>query len=286
MITNVSLEAMLAAITGTGGEFNGCKLGLNTNAIEPVPTNVLADFVEANYTGYAHSAAVVFGAPALNAAGQIESLGTLTTFQPTDAGAAPWSRDVPLVIGSNKFEFLVTTSTPALRTANEADAAAWAHQRYGDRADAYIAAVRKAWPDDRRPSTIVDLDTRMRPGVIRQASLKARAGGAPVYTYVFAWEAPVDDGLFKTMHCMEIPFVFNSIDRALMQTGGSKDAYALATAMSGAWVQFARTGKPGHARLPQWPAYTPETGSTMIFNTTSQVRQNHDADLIKAVEGS
>jgi para-nitrobenzyl esterase len=212
--------------------------------------------------------------------------GSFLTFQPTDAGAAPWSRDVPLVIGSNKFEFLVTTSTPALRTANEADAAAWAHQRYGDRADAYIAAVRKAWPDDRRPSTIVDLDTRMRPGVIRQASLKARAGGAPVYTYVFAWEAPVDDGLFKTMHCMEIPFVFNSIDRALMQTGGSKDAYALATAMSGAWVQFARTGKPGHARLPQWPAYTPETGSTMIFNTTSQVRQNHDADLIKAVEGS
>jgi hypothetical protein len=100
MITNVSLEAMLAAITGTGGEFNGCKLGLNTNAIEPVPTNVLADFVEANYTGYAHSAAVVFGAPALNAAGQIESLGTLTTFQPTDAVTPNMIQGVIMVDGT------------------------------------------------------------------------------------------------------------------------------------------------------------------------------------------
>ena len=126
----------------------------------------------------------------------------------------------------------------------------------------------------------------MRPGVVRQATLKARAGGAPVYTYVFAWEAPVLDGMFKTMHCLEIPFVFNNIDRALLHTGGGKDAYALAATMSGAWVQFARTGKPGHAKLPAWPAYTPDTGATMIFNTTSVVRQNHDAELLKVIEGS
>jgi para-nitrobenzyl esterase len=206
--------------------------------------------------------------------------------QPTDPQAAPWSRDVPLLIGSNKFEFLTTTGNAALRNASDADAAAWVRQRYGDRADAYIAAVRKAYPDDRRPTTLIDLDTRMRPGVVRQATLKARAGGAPVYSYLFAWEAPVLDGLFKTMHCMEIPFVFNSIDRALMQTGGSRDAYTLAATMSGAWVQFARTGRPGHARLPQWPAYSPENGATMILNSTSQVRQNHDAELMKIIEGS
>ena len=77
-----------------------------------------------------------------------------------------------------------------------------------------------------------------------------------------------------------------AVAEPLLHTGGGKDAYGLATTISGAWVQFARTGKPGHAKLPQWPAFTPENGATMILNSTSVVRQHHDADLLKVIEGS
>jgi para-nitrobenzyl esterase len=44
--------------------------------------------------------------------------------------------------------------------------------------------------------------------------------------------------------------------------------------MSGAWVQFARTGNPGHSGLPRWPAYTAERRATMVFDNRCEVRSN------------
>ena len=58
--------------------------------------------------------------------------------------------------------------------------------------------------------------------------IKARQGGAPVYTYMFAWESPVLDGILRSTHCMEIPFVFNNADIHASMTGGGKDALELA----------------------------------------------------------
>jgi len=46
---------------------------------------------------------------------------------------------------------------------------------------------------------------------------------------------------------------------------GSHPPAALATAMHGAWVRFARTGDPG------WPAYDLAHRKTMIFDATSEV---------------
>ena len=47
------------------------------------------------------------------------------------------------------------------------------------------------------------------------------------------------------MHGMELPFVFDHPDAISFMTGSGADRYALAAAMSGAWVSFARTGNPG-----------------------------------------
>ena len=61
-------------------------------------------------------------------------------------------------------------------------------------------------------------------------------------------------------------------------TGGGADARALADKMADAWVAFARNGNPNHAGLPQWPAFTPDRCETMIFDTTSAVRNNPDRE--------
>jgi para-nitrobenzyl esterase len=106
-------------------------------------------------------------------------------------------------------------------------------------------------------------------------------GAAPVYMYLFAWQSPVNDGLYKAMHCSEIPFVFNNISRCQEMTGGSRQAYALADHMSSAWLSFAKTGNPNTPGLPYWPAYLPDKGATMIFDNQSIVRNHHDADLLK-----
>ena len=41
----------------------------------------------------------------------------------------------------------------------------------------------------------------------------------------------------------------------------------LATAMSDAWVSFARTGNPSHPGLPPWRPFDPQRRATMVFNT-------------------
>ena len=112
------------------------------------------------------------------------------------------------------------------------------------------------------------------------ANIKFRQGGAPVYTYLFAWESPVMDGILRSTHCMEIPFVFNNADVHASMTGGSEEAVALADIMSQAWINFARRGNPNTEELPQWPAYDNSDGATMFFDNTCEVKYNHDKELI------
>ena len=113
--------------------------------------------------------------------------------------------------------------------------------------------------------------------------IKARQGGAPVYTYMFAWESPVLDGILRSTHCMEIPFVFNNADIHASMTGGGKDALELADRMSQAWINFARTGDPNTKDLPQWPVYNCSEGAVMIFNNDCEVKYNHDKELINFI---
>ena len=35
-----------------------------------------------------------------------------------------------------------------------------------------------------------------------------------------------------------------------------------------------------HKGLPTWPAYTPDNGATMIFDTINQVKNNPDKELL------
>lgn len=66
-------------------------------------------------------------------------------------------------------------------------------------------------------------------------------------------------------------------------TGGGEAARELGEKMSIAWVNFAKTGTPEAEGLPVWEAYTVEQGATMIFDTTSEIRYNHDKELLEVV---
>ena len=50
--------------------------------------------------------------------------------------------------------------------------------------------------------------------------------------------------------------------------------------MAGAWVAFAKTGNPGIDLLPEWPATTPDTVNTMIFDRECRLGANHDVELM------
>jgi para-nitrobenzyl esterase len=104
-----------------------------------------------------------------------------------------------------------------------------------------------------------------------QAEFKADAHQAPVYTYYFTWRSPVRDGKLKSLHTVEIPFVFDNTDLAASEVGSGPELHPLADKISSAWVAFARTGNPNHKGLPNWPAFTTSERATMILNTESKV---------------
>jgi para-nitrobenzyl esterase len=155
----------------------------------------------------------------------------------------------------------------------------------GDKADAFIAAAKKAYPSDTKPSDVIDVDVMFRSGAVAQANQKAALNVAPVYMYLSTWQSPVMDGKYKAFHCMELPFVFNNIHRCEEMTGGTKEAYVLADKMSKAWVQFARTGNPAYAGLPVWPAYNSINTATMHFNNKCEVKPQMDKELFALAGG-
>ncbi|MGC4037186.1 MAG: carboxylesterase family protein [Chitinophagaceae bacterium] len=205
--------------------------------------------------------------------------GDFLPYQPTEAAAIEIAKNIPMLVGSTKNEF--TPFVPGTRGISVDSAKSILKKKYGENTDAYIAAVKKAYPNTVNGSDYTDIDIMFRGGVIRHANLKAIPGAAPVYMYLFTWQSPVNDGIYKAMHCMELPFVFNNIARCEEMTGGGKQAYALADKMSSSWINFARTGNPNAKGLPEWPAYTTAKGATMIFDNQCSVRDNPDADLQK-----
>lgn len=65
-------KAMLTAITATGASLNGALLALIKEAWTPSPDTKWADLVEADFSGYARPAALVYGAPFQNSDGNWE----------------------------------------------------------------------------------------------------------------------------------------------------------------------------------------------------------------------
>jgi para-nitrobenzyl esterase len=192
------------------------------------------------------------------------------------------SKDVPLLIGTVKNEFTPFFSA-TMSNASREQVIDYIKKQQKEKADAYIAAVKKAYPADTKPSDLISVDVTFRPGAVAQANQKSSLNAAPVYMYLFTWQSPVMDGKFKAVHCMELPFVFNNIARCEEMTGGTKEAYVLADKMSKAWIQFARTGNPSHKGLPTWPAYNSTNTATMHFDNKCEVKPQMDKELFALV---
>jgi len=117
-----------------------------------------------------------------------------------------------------------------------------------------------------------------RKSAVTLAERKFAQHKAPVYMYLFSWPSPGYGGKFGAVHGTDVPLVVGN-NRAQGITGTGPVARALAEKMSTAWVAFAKTGNPNHPGLPQWPAYTPETRGTMVFDSTCRVENDPAGDL-------
>ncbi len=96
---------------------------------------------------------------------------------------------------------------------------------------------------------------------------------APTWMYRFDWRSIAWGGVLGACHALEIPFVWNNLDKAgvALFTGESEERQPIADQMHSAWIAFARTGNPNTELLPEWPAYNTEQRATMLFDTICQV---------------
>jgi para-nitrobenzyl esterase len=102
---------------------------------------------------------------------------------------------------------------------------------------------------------------------------EAQAGHQPqnTFLYLFEFASTAFDGRLGSCHALEIPFVFDNLDKGGIELiTGPEPPRSLAAAMHGAWLAFARTGSPAHEGLPPWPAYGDER-ATMYFGARSHL---------------
>lgn len=160
-----------------------------------------------------------------------------------DAGA-----DIPLLIGSNLNEWSGFFPGEPVESTEE-----------------LTAALRTAYPDKEGLTADQVDSTTIRLPLLKIMSHKADQNGAPVYAYVFTYG--------NSYHGAEIPYVFYNV------SGGDEEE-ALASQISQAWINFAKSGIPSAEGLPEWMPYTREEGATMLLDTESKLVNHHDRELM------
>ncbi len=207
--------------------------------------------------------------------------------QPFDPVASASAAKVPLLIGHTKDEGTFFLSTdPKFRQFTEDDLTARARLLVRDKADALIAALRAENPHATPSELMSDLVTAcyMFAGSVTIAERKS-AQPPPVYAYRFDWETPVAGGALGATHALDLPMMFNTVDKARVFVGDGPAPQAMADKMSQAWIAFAKTGNPQTPALPPWPAYDMQTRATMLFDRHCRIANDPGAAVRLALQG-
>ena len=197
------------------------------------------------------------------------------------------SSDVPMMISTTFHEWGMARTMPEMELITREKAIDMLKERagmgggLGEKAATVYDAYAKAFPNA-KPIEVMTLVSSNRKGAIETANAKA-GQKAPVYLAWFGWEPPMFDDRMRAFHCLDICFWFANTDLMLTHTGGGKRPRALSEKMSGALLQFMRTGNPNKGGLPEWKAYTSEKGETMILTDQPELKNDPDREARKLI---
>lgn len=200
-------------------------------------------------------------------------------------GSEKQTADIPMIIGTtlNEFAGFAVFMNPNYFSQTEAQIDATINKMYGAKANEYKQAFKEAYPNLCYLQMPL-IDFKYRPQALAQIETKAADKAGKVWNYLFAYQSTAIDGAPTASHCAEIPFVFHNVARSASITDMTPDAVKLGEIMSSAWINFARTGNPNGAGVPEWPDYTTSKKATMIFDKTCEVKYNYDAHLQEVVK--
>ena len=260
----VTAEAMLGALGVSRGD---------VDSLRKLPAQA---FVEARETLQERALETGEGPPQL-----VPTVdGEVLPRHPRDAIASAEARSIPMLIGTNLDE-----------RAGMA-AALWSD---GLDDDGLSAAIRLDLPDEAQRRQAIEayrearsargeatepLDLLVAIGtdrMFRYHSLRVAASQASeqasTYMYLFTWASSAHEGRVGSCHALELPFVFGNLETPLGRLADTHrpEASILADRMQDAWIAFAKSGKPGHAELPDWPAYDAHRRPTMELGQECRV---------------
>jgi para-nitrobenzyl esterase len=204
--------------------------------------------------------------------------GDVIPVPPINGIAAGAGGHVDVMVGTNSEDWrLFVVASGAIHRITEqiltGPVAVYGHQAlaaYGLPVETALAAYRAAYPGASPGDLLaaVQTDWWCRVPAIRLAEAHATSPAA-TFMYEFAWRSPAFDGRLGACHALEIPFVFDTLDKGADQMVGPLLGPAppqqLADTMHAAWVSFATSGDSG------WPKYDLSRRATIRFDTTSEV---------------
>jgi para-nitrobenzyl esterase len=192
--------------------------------------------------------------------------GDVVAVDPWQAARSPGSSDVPLLIGATAHEFSARWAAEewvTLDLVRAGLASAGVSQPHLDRYLDKHAGLRP-WEILGQAMT----DRAFRVAAQELAAAKAAAGG-PAYVYDFRWPSPVGEFRGRSIHCLDLPFVFDTLgERGVREVAGEAPPAGLARDMHGAWVRFVTDGDPG------WSRYDAGTRQVMVYAEPSAARED------------
>ena len=143
-----------------------------------------------------------------------------------------------------------------------------------------LEAFRKVYPGTNEVYA-ADLETMFLPATVAYVKKKAAEASAPVYNYLFAKVFDYDGGR-AAWHCSDIPYFFHNAE--LIPICHQANYEKLDRIMSGAFVNFARTGDPNGGELPRWDKCEPGRMVTMVFDDECRAQENMQDELLPLVQ--
>jgi len=228
-----------------------------------------------------------FGIAAGNLAWQPCVDGDLVPEQPLDAVSRGASRDVPVLIGTNRDEWkLFMAGDPKGRRLDEAGLTRRLRRAFAREGEARDLLAQRAIRSYQRvtgrrggePSerwAAFQSDRIFHRPAVQLADAHARHQRR-TYAYQFEWSPPALEARVGACHGLDLPFVFGGLRAASLRAllGRNPRTQHLCTRIQRAWIGVARYGTPGHEDLPNWPAYTREARATMAFDNECTLRED------------